>query len=189
MTAMTGYRGDGGRFVRVPMEDRFWNRVDQSGGPDACWLWQGPIEKTGYGRITDYWTKHLTHRFAYELVKGPIPPGKSVCHSCDVRACCNPAHLWVGSTAENLQDARDKGRLLPTPPPVRPGMANGRAKLTDEQVQAIRAAYIPRKPGRVKGVPNGHHAPGSVQALAAEYGVAVSLIHRIVRREVWTHLD
>jgi hypothetical protein len=96
----------------------FWARV-QRGAPDACWLWQGGCYKSGYGqvalgsRIPGY-----AHRIAYQLTRGSIPAGLVVRHKCDVPRCCNPNHLEIGTQADNLQDARDRGRLdesLPRP--------------------------------------------------------------------------
>jgi hypothetical protein len=178
-------RDETGRFVRVPMEDRFWEKVDRRGGPRACWWWLGPIEWTGYGRFTDYWTKHYAHRWAYEFLVGPIPSGKQVLHTCDNPACVNPAHLRVGTASDNMQDASLKGRMRRrvSSPGLR-GEANPRHKLTAAQVAEIRRRYIPRGPGRPRTSDN--RSP-SVRALAKEYSVAHSLIHRIVTNEVWSH--
>lgn len=178
-----------GQFVRQSVEDRFWNFVDKSGGEDACWLWTGEVNSGGYGRITDYWQKILAHRYSWSLVNGEIPEGKSICHTCDVRACVNPRHLWLGSHRDNMQDALAKGRHggLVTGKPGKKGEENVRAILTDEQVRAIRAAYIHRPPDHVgrwsrKGRP-------TVTSLAEEYGVSRSLIGAILKRKVWTHLE
>jgi hypothetical protein len=72
---------------------RFWQKVDRSGGADACWPWQRPLSRNGYG-IFSIRGKHLpAHRFAYELLVGPIPEGLEIDHLCRVRHCVNPAHL------------------------------------------------------------------------------------------------
>ena len=92
--------------------DRFWVRVDKSGGPDACWEWQGARNGQGYGIA---YVRGLNtsgaHRIAYTLAYGPIAPGMVIRHyHCDNPACCNPSHLLEGTPAQNAQDRVDKGR-------------------------------------------------------------------------------
>ena len=98
MTDFTRKRG------RKPTpKDQLWERLDKS---SACWTWTGKRYPTGYGRFG----KHYAHRVAYELAYGPIPEGMHVCHSCDNPPCCNPAHLWIGTPKDNMQDRERKGR-------------------------------------------------------------------------------
>lgn len=91
---------------------RFDSRVNRSAGPDACWPWTGMVSpRRGYGRLkTDSNHEIRPHRIAYALVNGPIPAERLVCHRCDNPLCCNPAHLWLGSDGDNVQDAIAKGR-------------------------------------------------------------------------------
>lgn len=92
--------------------DRVWARVSR-GAPDACWLWTGPVHLDGYGGLKVGGRRGSTyraHRLVYELVHGPIPDGLYVLHSCDTRLCCNPAHLRVGTAAENTADMARRGR-------------------------------------------------------------------------------
>jgi hypothetical protein len=77
---------------------------------NGCWIWQGFSAWNGYGG-TNYRGKNWrVHRVAYVCVKGPIPYGHDVCHTCDVRLCCNPDHLWTGPRQLNNRDTTDKCR-------------------------------------------------------------------------------
>lgn len=97
---------------RKPVAERFWPKVDTSGGPSACWNWTASKKSGGYGKFSkggdNGWM--LAHRAAWEMTNGPIAVGAVVCHSCDNPSCCNPAHLFLGTQAENLSDMRRKGR-------------------------------------------------------------------------------
>lgn len=71
--------------------------------PSGCWLWQGARNSTGYGSIGIGGRTYLTHRVAYEQMVGPIPPGLTIDHLCQVKTCCNPTHLEAVSRGENLR--------------------------------------------------------------------------------------
>lgn len=89
---------------------RFWSKVDRS-EPDNCWPWLGSSKPGGYGQFaaTPNTTKSA-HRTAYELTHGAIPVGMFVCHTCDNTTCCNPAHLTVGSQADNMRHVVSRQR-------------------------------------------------------------------------------
>ncbi len=87
--------------------ERFWSKVDQCG---ACWLWTGPRGGDGCGVFNFKGRPYSAHRTAYALTHGEIPPGLVVMHSCDNRWRVNPAHLRVGTQAENVRDMHSKGR-------------------------------------------------------------------------------
>jgi hypothetical protein len=155
---------------------RFWEHVQKSDKPNGCWEWQGAKtgkDTTGYGIFHGQYN-HLTlaHRFSYELHKGPIPEGLFVCHTCDNRGCVNPDHLFLGTPAENAQDAAQKGRMSVLTK-GHPGELNNTTKLTESDVLAIRARRA-----------NGE----SPSKLASEYGVARSTIYAIVTRKTWCHI-
>ena len=86
-------------------EQHFWNRVNKDGD---CWEWTGGTCKDGYGK-TMYQKKHMkTHRVAFLLANGYLPP--LVMHKCDNPPCCNPTHLSPGTVKDNVQDSLRKGR-------------------------------------------------------------------------------
>lgn len=105
---MAWRRAQGDSFVSLygDVEARFWSKVDR-GTPAECWPWQGTMEHTGYGQFFANGPKRLVkaHRYAYELLVGPIPSGMDLDHTCHDyrtcslrdecphRRCVNPAHL------------------------------------------------------------------------------------------------
>jgi hypothetical protein len=98
--------------------DSFWKRVDKSKGKNGCWPWMKYCDREGYGRVSvpiaiaryERGDNYLTHRYAWELTHGKIPKGKHVLHHCDNPPCCNPAHLWLGTHQDNMDDRQKKGR-------------------------------------------------------------------------------
>jgi hypothetical protein len=118
-------KGEPVRFIhnhhgRVPLETRFWSKVDQR-GPDECWEWTASRNQFGYGQIMlgAYGTggkarPFFAHRIAWELIHGPIETGLFVLHRCDNPPCVNPAHLFLGDQSDNMKDAHAKGRTRQT---------------------------------------------------------------------------
>jgi hypothetical protein len=82
----------------------------QMAGPHECWLWTGTVDGKGYGDLMVGTHRTKAHRLSYELSRGPIPSGMCVMHACDTPACVNPAHLSVGTHADNCADMHRKGR-------------------------------------------------------------------------------
>jgi len=141
---------------------RFWARVAR-GEPDACWPWRGELSD-GYGALKRLGKRVKAHATAYRLLVGD-PGGLHVLHHCDNRACCNPAHLFTGTNLANVEDKVAKGRQHRLP-----GEANGRAKLTAEDVQYIRASSEPP------------------EVLAVRHGVTYQCIRSIQDRITWRHV-
>lgn len=140
------------------LAERLWAGIDASGGVDACWPWMQLVSDKGYGRIG---SRDFAYQVMWRVVNGPVPAGKIIRHSCDNPPCCNPAHLLPGTHAENSRDMVERGRE----PHVR-WPANGRSKLSDDQVSQIRVR---------------HEAGATLAALAAEYSVHHAYLSRLVR--------
>jgi hypothetical protein len=81
--------------------ESFWARVDKN-GPNGCWIWTGTKDTPGYGRIQINRRNVCAHRWAYEALVGPIPPGLHIDHLCRVPLCVNPEHLEPVTQRENM---------------------------------------------------------------------------------------
>lgn len=146
-------------------EDRFWPKVSKG---ESCWLFTGGTKNLGYGLFWLEGKMVLAHRFSWELVNGQIPDGLCVLHQCDTRNCVRPDHLYLGTMADNCRDRDSRGRYT-----VLRGEANGRSRLTNEDVHLIRARYE-----------NGE----SSRKLGHEFGVSKTLVLRIAKRQTWAHI-
>lgn len=73
---------------------------------DPCWIWQGRLDKDGYGVIGNW----RSNRAAYTVHYGPIPDGKQINHYCHNPACINPLHIYCGTHKQNMDDMRRAGR-------------------------------------------------------------------------------
>jgi hypothetical protein len=153
-------------FIQV---NRFWTRVDKSGGPGACWLWTGHVGENGYGVISIKGRAYKAHRVSHLLEHGHIENDRFVLHRCDVRACVNPAHLFLGTLRDNSQDAVRKGRNTKLY-----GERNGKAKLTRAAVLAIRR--ICRRGGVYQ------------KTVAKQFGVSEATVSYVVRGGRWVRL-
>lgn len=146
----------------------------------GCWLWIGRSTALGYGvmPLGKRGARELAHRFSWRMHYGDIPQGLNVCHRCDVPACVNHDHLFVGSQHENLADMTKKGRRKSL---GAPGERNCKAKLSIEDVSWIRSVYFDARGKRVL-IPPGHY---SGRQLSEHFGVGVHTISRIIRGIRW----
>lgn len=148
--------------------ERFWSKVQKAEG-DACWIWQGVINRHGYGAFRRTRGPSIeAHRMAYILEHGEIQDGRHVCHTCDNPACVRPDHLFLGTPKENMQDRSKKGRSA-----SRVGEKNNNAKLTEEDVRQIHALK---------------NAGFSNDSIASRYGVKPSHITLISSGQRWPHI-
>jgi len=146
--------------------ENFWAKVDKTSDPTGCWLWTGAKQggrKGRYGAFQMGWkTQKRAHRVSYEIANGPIPDKIMVCHSCDTPLCVNPAHLFLGTAKDNVDDMDTKNRRMPCK-----GERNGAAKLTEEVVRKI---YLD---------------PRTNREIAAEYSINANLVSQIRLRRIW----
>lgn len=131
----------------------------------GCWLWEGYVDKGGYGKIKRRGQYYRAHRFSWVVHRGEIPEGIHVLHHCDTPSCVNPDHLFLGTAADNHQDRRNKGRKLRE----QDGENNSMAKLTVKDVLAIRAD------------------PRSNRQIAEDYGVQHQAIQKIKNHRRWAY--
>lgn len=154
--------------MATPKQKDFWDRVDKK-GPDECWPWLGSLHPNG-GHGSCHYAKYkerYAHRLAWFLTYGEILNGLKVLHHCDNPPCCNPAHLWLGTILDNLEDMRNKGRGAC-------GEASGSAKLTEQEVLEIRHLYSKGDIGQ--------------RQLALNFGVEQVAISEIIRGNYWKHI-
>lgn len=136
----------------------------------GCWIWLNATSALhGYGAVRIAGKTRRAHRVCFEIANGIAPPDHlDVCHSCDIRCCVNPEHLFLGTRKENMEDCASKGRIK------LPGLRGediACAVLSEGDVRAIRAAT-----GK------------SQRALAKQYGVDKGTIAGILHRKTWRHL-
>lgn len=139
---------------------RLWARV--SIDPESnCWNCSFSADRTGYPQIRISSRNVAAHRVAWVLHFGDIPIGFCICHKCDNRACVNPAHLFLGTQAQNMQDCARKGRHV------------GRSKINPDTVRHIRVLS--------------RHG-FTYNELAVQFSLCPSSISRIVAGHAWAHI-
>lgn len=178
-----------------------------------CWIWMAGKSSAGYGSFCMDGHTLSTHRVAWTISNGQIPPNLCVCHRCDIKTCCNPTHLFLGTHADNQADKVSKNRQAT-------GDANGsrlrpeRLAWGDRNGSRLHPERRPRgdtHPARLhpermaRGEANGgggkltsaqvlairsRYAAGGVfqKRLATEFGVCQSIISAIIRRKIWRHI-
>lgn len=97
-------------MLSVELIEKFWNnsRINTA-DPNVCWEWNNKRRPAGYGMFYFRGKWFSAHRISFQIVKGDIPDGLFVCHSCDNKSCINPAHLFLGTNRDNILDAVKKG--------------------------------------------------------------------------------
>jgi hypothetical protein len=157
--------GHSGGRAAAPLEVLFWRHVAKE--TDACWLWQSTVDKGGYGRLTVKAKLLYAHRVSWEIHFGTIPDNVLVCHTCDNRRCVNPAHLFLGTDADNFQDMVEKGRFR-----CAHGERSRSAVLTEDDVIQARAMYPSMR----------------VADIARRLGKPYAAVWNAINRKTWRHV-
>lgn len=157
----------------IDQTPRFWAKVDKN-GPGGCWLYTGAKSFYGYGFMQNPIAKKPkfinAHKLSWLLLKGPIPDGLHVLHKCDVTACCNPDHLFLGTAKANAEDKVAKKRHVY-------GERTPGAKLTEDDVRQIRKDFVRTS-----------YKFTNADVLAARYGVGKGTILNAALRKKWKHV-
>ena len=133
----------------------------------GCMVWQGPRFKWGgYGRVIIAGKQRRAHRVLFEILNGPLPPGREVCHSCDNPPCCNPKHLSAGTHAQNMAEMKAKGRAK-----APRGEDSPRAKVDAATVKEIRRRAL----------------TDTVPRISRFYGLNPSTVRDILAGNTWRH--
>jgi len=138
--------------------------------PSGCWPWLAGKNDKGYGRFYLNGSVILAHRIAWMFAYGEIPKRKKVLHTCDNRACVNPAHLFIGTQADNMHDMNIKqrhGKGYKRPNAARENHYG--AKLSEKQIVIIRTLQ-----GKL-----------THKAIANRFGVSRQLIGMILNNKRW----
>jgi len=139
-------------------EGRFFKRVTKTEG---CWKWQGRKNTKGYGHLSIRGRVKTiaAHRLSYQIHVGPVPDGMFILHKCDNPGCVNPAHLFLGTNADNMADMVSKGR----------------------QTSILKAEDIPK----IRAMA----ANKTTQAeIAAHFGVKRANISAVITGRTWGHI-
>lgn len=169
---------------------RFWQKVRKT---PTCWIWTGAILRArgGYGAFDIRGNgENKAHRASWVIAFGPIPNGLFVLHRCDTPSCVNPAHLFLGTNADNMRDMAQKGRHFSKTKPHRlaRGDRNGARARPERLARGERAGAAKLSADDVMAIRGRHAAGETLASLGRGYGVSYQNIGDIVNRQTWKHI-
>lgn len=157
--------------------ERFKARRQKQKGK-ACWLWVGPPQPNGYGRMHFHRMYYYVHRLAWMIAYGNIKTTQLVCHRCDNRMCVRPSHLFLGTIQDNLSDMRSKGRGAK-------GSMFSTASLHEEDVQHILYKW--------KRWHHAHRERGAKMLFCKRtskiFNTSISAIYNVIQRNNYRHVS
>lgn len=153
------------------VEERFWSKV-AVGKPDECWEWRRSRKADGYGqfKLASGQSPQRSSRIAWILTFGAIPDRLWVLHRCDNPPCCNLAHLFLGTAADNHADMTAKGRAAGYRHQNYLALVKGVRHLTDAEIRLARHL---------------HEQGASCRSIACRLDVAHTTISRLINGTHW----
>lgn len=158
---------------------RFWRKVDKG---TECWLWTRAPNSSGYGQ---FWLKGkmaTASRVSWMIANGSIPEGLQCLHKCDNRRCVNPAHLFLGTNADNVADRNKKGRQAK-------GASHPYIKNPELCARGERASSAKLSEGQVRELKEFMKHGGTGPSAAERFGIAHQNVYRIVHGKAWRHIN
>lgn len=170
--------------------------------PEVCWIWPGSTnQQTGYGQVAAIHdgvrTVLSAHRASFAAFIGSIPDGMQVLHKCDVRACFNPRHLFLGSQLTNMRDMIAKGRQVVKRPDIHwTSLHPDRIRRgANHHLRRVGSACLPRGVGHPASkltdaqVLDILESTETLAILSGRHGVSKTTVSRIRRRQAWKHVS
>lgn len=179
---VNGVKQTDDKIIEGYQKEMFWSKVAIKANDKLCWEWQAGKNTKGYGSSTFNRVGIAASRKAYMLYHNIQLKDRKilVCHTCDNPSCCNPFHLFLGTSKDNMMDMSRKGRCKGyvsgykrKKADIQYGSKNPTSKLTEEDVICIR---------------NLSKSGTMVKEIAESFKMAASTISQIVNYKRWKHI-